>query len=88
MPTTFRPTALTFNGSGAKPYDAADVPIPGYMPGPVDRTVLEQQFAYEWYDQSGRYASSRNPPFTHGSAGRLMPQFTEDGIPKRRYWID
>jgi hypothetical protein len=87
MPSTYRPTALTFNNTafrGGKPYNAADIPIPGYMVSPgVDRTILEQQFAYEWYDQSGRYASGRNPPFTHASAGRLLPDFTSDGQPRR-----
>jgi hypothetical protein len=87
MATAFRPTSLTFNNSawrGGKPYNAADVPIPNYMVSPgVDRTVLEQQFAYEWYDQSGRYSTGHNPPFTKGSAGRLLPQFVEQGLPQR-----
>jgi hypothetical protein len=87
MATTYRPTALTFNGAaarGAAPYNAADIPVPSYMVSPgVDRTVLQQQFAYEWYDQSGRYAMGSNPPFTKGSAGRLLPDFTSDGQPRR-----
>lgn len=87
MATTYRPTSLTFNSSawrGGKPYNAADVPIPNYMVSPgVDRTVLEQQFAYEWYDVSGRYSTGHNPPFTKGSAGRLLPQFVETGLPQR-----
>jgi hypothetical protein len=88
MATTYRPAALTFNsgtaGRGAKSYDAADVPVPSYMVSPgVDRTVLQQQFAYEWYDYSGRYSMGSNPPFTKGSAGRLLPDFTNDGQPRR-----
>jgi hypothetical protein len=86
-PASFRPTSLTFNNHswrGAKPYNAADIPIPSYMVSPgVDRTVLEQQFAYEWYDQSGYGAAGRNPPFTHASAGRLLPDFTSEGQPRR-----
>jgi hypothetical protein len=74
---TFRPTALTFNNTtwrGAQPYAASDIPIPDYMlSSGVDRTILEQQFAYEWFDSSSTLARTRNPPFTKGSSGRLMP---------------
>ncbi len=85
MPT-FRPTALGFNyygWRGSQPYNAADVPVPNYLVTQgVDRTVLEQQFAYEWFDSSSKYSGWTNPPFA-SSGGRLLPQFLENGQPQR-----
>ena len=81
----YSPTSFTSYGwKGAAPYNAADIPIPNAMVAPgVDRTVLEQRFAYEWYDQSGRYASGRNPPFNSKAAGQILPSLLEDGLPPR-----
>jgi hypothetical protein len=81
----YRPTALTFNRTpfgSPRPYTAADVPVPGDVFG-ADRTMLEQQFAYEWLDAAGSAPSRRNPPFTKGAAGRLHPEFLDTGQPQR-----
>lgn len=87
----FRPTALSFNSYGWKGsplYNRADVPaqwVEGV--GSVDRTVIEQQMAYEWLNSSeagGPGVIWTNPPFLGGAAGRLMPmQETANGSPAR-----
>jgi hypothetical protein len=81
----YRPTGLSFKSYGwqASPkYNTADVPT-RWAAGAsqIDRTVLEQQLAYEWLDSSsvrnfGPVAGgmvSTNPPFTSQAAGRLFP---------------
>ena len=45
--------------------------------------ATKAQFAYEWFDQSGRYASGRNPAFHSGAAGRLVPSLADAGISNR-----
>jgi hypothetical protein len=87
----FRPTALSFNSYGWKGsplYNRADVPaqwVEGV--GTVDRTVIEQQLAYEWLNSSeagGPGVIWTNPPFLSGAAGRLMPMMeTANGTPAR-----
>jgi hypothetical protein len=87
----FRPTALSFNSYGWKGsplYNRADVPsqwVEGV--GSADRTVIEQQLAYEWLNSSeagGPGTIWINPPFLSGAAGRLMPgMVTSDGTPAR-----
>jgi hypothetical protein len=86
MATTnsYRPTVLSFNSygwKGAPQYNRADVPT-RWAEGAtnVDRTVLEQQLAYEWLasepsgaNPMGGYGMATNPPFTKGSAGRVLP---------------
>ena len=87
----FRPTALSFNSYGWKGsplYNRADVPsafVEGV--GSVDRTVIEQQLAYEWLNSSdggGPGVIWTNPPFLGGAAGRLLPMLTTaNGTPAR-----
>jgi hypothetical protein len=87
----FRPTALSFNSYGWKGsplYNRADVPaqwVEGV--GTVDRTVIEQQLAYEWLNSSeagGPGVIWTNPPFLGGAAGRLLPMLqTTNGTPAR-----
>jgi len=87
----FRPTALSFNSYGWKGsplYNRADVPsqwVEGV--GTVDRTVIEQQMAYEWLNSSeagGPGVIWTNPPFLGGAAGRLLPMMeTANGTPAR-----
>ena len=93
MPTTnsYRPTVLSFNSygwRGSPQYNRADVPT-RWVEGAtnVDRTVLEQQLAYEWLasepsstNPMGGWGMATNPPFTKGSAGRVIPGLlTPDG---------
>jgi hypothetical protein len=87
----FRPTALSFNSYGWKGsplYNRADVPaqwVEGV--GTVDRTVIEQQMAYEWLNSNEAGGPGNiwtNPPFLSGAAGRLMPMLTTaNGTPAR-----
>ena len=87
----YRPTALSFNSYGWKGsplYNRADVPaqwVEGV--GTVDRTIIEQQMAYEWLNSSdggGPGVIWTNPPFLGGAAGRLLPMLTTaNGTPAR-----
>jgi hypothetical protein len=79
---TFRPGGLTYRNSygwaGSQGYNSRD--IPGWFrAGPNTRAVLEQQFAYEWYDYSSGLRGSSNPPFHSGAAGSLLPSLTQGG---------
>ena len=40
-------------------------------------------YAYEWFDSSSRLATRRNPPFAQGTAGRLVPALSDEGISNR-----
>ena len=87
----FRPTALSFNAYGWKgspQYNRADVPsqwVEGV--GSVDRTIIEQQLAYEWLNSSDAGGPGNiwtNPPFLSGAAGRLMSgMVASDNTPAR-----
>ena len=79
----YAPTALTFNSYGWKggnAYNARDIPMDASV---TDRTATEQMYAYEWFDSSNRFATRRNPPFSQGTAGRLVPSLADEGIPNR-----
>ena len=81
---TFRPGGLTYRNSygwaGSQGYNSQD--IPGWFrSGPRTREILEQQFAYEWYDYSSGLRGSSNPPFHSGAAGSLLPGLTQGGQP-------
>jgi hypothetical protein len=81
---TFRPGGLTYRNSygwaGSQGYNSQD--IPGWFrSGPRTREILEQQFAYEWYDYSSGLRGSSNPPFHSGAAGSLLPSLTQGGLP-------
>jgi len=86
----FRPTALSFNSYGWKGsplYNRADVPsqwVEGV--GGLDRTVIEQQLAYEWLNSSEAGGPGNiwtNPPFLSGAAGRLMSGAQSGASPAR-----
>src|SRR5262245_45619221 len=81
----FTPTQFkAYAWSGSPRYRTADVPVPNVGFAGVDRTVLEQQFAYEWLDSANTPSNLRNPPFSPGTGGVLAPSLVSvSGGPPR-----
>ena len=85
---SFRPTALSFNSygwQGTPQYTRADIPSSWMLAPPnIDRTALQQQFAYEWLDSGSSFNGGSNPPFTSAAAGRVIPGLlaAEGGAPR------